>query len=41
MKTKSLTLNLLHLFKTYRVSNEAKESLLRSIINILLIQDDS
>ncbi|CDW76684.1 UNKNOWN [Stylonychia lemnae] len=41
MKTKSLILNLLHLFKTYRISNDAKESLLRSIITIILTQDGS
>ena len=41
MKTKSLIMNLMHLFKSYRVSNDAKESLMRSIMTIILTQSGS
>jgi FMN-dependent NADH-azoreductase len=39
MKTKSLIFNLLSPFKTFRITNEAKQSLLRSITSILLTQN--
>ena len=39
MKTKSLVLSLLQPFKTFRITNEGKQSLLRSITSILLTQN--